>query len=149
MIFVFMLVLQVSGSLLLLLNNLRVSKKAVVKNCFPGSNFVERDDCNNCSIPKKKLQRSAHKIYLNIISFADLAFGYFLAAFSPLTTMSLSCTVWSVVGLTIGLVCAEFFLSLLLAKVIYRKDVQIQYGDLETEDVDTACTSSDINNLFK
>ena len=70
--FISMLVFQLSGALLLLLNCIKSGKESVIKNCFPGSNVVERDENNNCKIPKEKLQESAHKIYLNIVAFADL-----------------------------------------------------------------------------
>ena len=62
MLFIGMLAFQVSGALLLLLNCIKGGKKSVIKNCFPGSNVVERDEKNNCKIPKEKLQESAHKI---------------------------------------------------------------------------------------
>ena len=81
--FISMLVFQLSGALLLLLNCIKSGKESVIKNCFPGSNVVERDENNNCKIPKEKLQESAHKIYLNIVAFVDLVIGYLFAAFSP------------------------------------------------------------------
>lgn len=81
--FISMLVFQLSGALLLLLNCIKSGKKSVIGNCFPGSNVVERDENNNCKIPKEKLQESAHKIYLNIVAFVDLVIGYLFAVFSP------------------------------------------------------------------
>ena len=47
MLFVGMLVFQLAGALILLLNSINGSKEAVIKNCFPGSNIVERDDDDN------------------------------------------------------------------------------------------------------
>ena len=71
MLFIGMLAFQLAGAVILLLNCCKGNKKAVIKNCFPGSNVVERDNNNNCTIPKEKLQESAHKIYLNIVAFGD------------------------------------------------------------------------------
>ena len=70
--FIGMLAFQLSGALVLLLNCMKGGKEAVIRNCFPGTNVVERDENNNCKIEKEKLQKSAHNIYLNIIAFADL-----------------------------------------------------------------------------
>ena len=67
-----MLVFQLSGALLLLLNCIKSGKESVIKNCFPGSNVVERDENNNCKIPREKLQESAQKIYVNVVAFMDL-----------------------------------------------------------------------------
>lgn len=86
MLFVGMLVFQLSGALILLLNSVKCSKERIIKNCFPGSNFVERDENNNCKIEKEKLQKSAHNTYLNMTAFVDLVIGYILAVFSPTST---------------------------------------------------------------
>ena len=64
-----MLVFQLAGALILLLNSINGSNEVVIKNCFSGSNMVERDDNDICTIPKEKLRNSAHKIYLNIVAF--------------------------------------------------------------------------------
>ena len=52
MLFVGMLSFQLAGALILLLNGLKGTEDAVIKNCFPGSNIVERDEHDNCTIPK-------------------------------------------------------------------------------------------------
>ena len=57
-----MLVFQLAGALILLLNSINGSNEAVIKNCFSGSNMADRDDNNICTIPKEKLRNSAHKI---------------------------------------------------------------------------------------
>lgn len=145
MLFICMLVLQMTGALLLLLNCSKGSKKAVIKNCFPGSNIAERDDNNNCTIPKEKLQESAHKIYLNITAFADLVVGYIIAAFSPIATYSTCYTVLGVAALTVILLVCEFYFSRLTARLVYSKDEEIQYSELEKNGVDTEITLAEID----
>lgn len=122
MMFVGMLSFQLAGALLLLLNSLRSSKDAVIKNCFPGSNIAKRDENNNCTISKDQLRKSAHNIYLNIIAFADLVLGYFLAAFCPVASNDSFYNVFGIAVVTISLLVVEFYFSRWIANVIYEKD---------------------------
>lgn len=108
--YVCMLSAQLAGALLLLLNCVRGGKKAVIKNCFPGSNIIGRDENDNCVIPKEKLQESAHKIYLNISAFADLVVGYAIAAFNPSATLKTFYTVIGTAVLTLLFLIVEFCL---------------------------------------
>lgn len=148
MLFISMLAFQLAGALILLLNVVKGNKNAVIQNCFPGSNIVDRDDENNCVIPKGKLQSSAHAIYLNIVAFADLVVGYLIAAFSPVAIYATCYTVLGVVGGTVVLLLAEYYLSLLVAKSIYAQDVVKPYSELEGYGVDTTITSKEIDDMF-
>ena len=143
--FVFMLVFQLSGALLLLLNCIKSRKKSVIKNCFPGSNIVERDENNNCKIPKEKLQESAHKIYLNIVAFADLVIGYLFAAFSPTANVRIELVLVEVIVATVILLVLEYYFSRFCAKRIYAKDIIIPFDELE--DVDTIATDKEVEDL--
>lgn len=143
-----MLAFQLAGALILLLNVVKGNKKAVIKNCFSGSNIADRDDDNNCVIPKDKLQSSAHVIYLNIVAFADLVVGYLIAAFSPVATYATCYTVLGVVGGTVVLLLAEYYLSLLMAKLIYAQDMMVPYSELEQYGVDTNITNKEIDDMF-
>lgn len=147
MLFICMLTLQLAGALLLLLNCTKGSKKAVIKNCFPGSNIAERDENNNCFIPKEKLRESAHNIYLNIVAFADLVIGYIIAAFSPTATYATCHTVVGVSVLTIVLLVAEFYFSCLVAHLVYSKDEEVPYSELEKNGVDTDITEAEIDAI--
>ena len=146
MLFIAMLAFQLAGALLLLLNCSLGSKKAVIKNCFPGSNFIERDDDNNCTIPKSKLQTSAHTIYLNIVAFADLVIGYVLASLCPVSDFKTYITVISVIMFTIVLLAIEYFGSKFVVKCIYAKDMVVPYSELD--DVDTLPTIKEIDDMF-
>ena len=132
----------------MLLNVIKGSKNAVIKNCFPGSNIVHRDDDNNCMIPKAKLQGSAHAIYLNIVAFADLVVGYLIAAFSPVAIYETCYTVLSVFGGTVVLLLAEYYLSLLVAKLVYAQDIIMSYSELEEYGVDTNITNKEIDDML-
>ena len=145
--FISMLVFQLSGALLLLLNCIKSGKDAVIKNCFPGSNIVERDENNNCKIPREKLQESAHKIYLNIVAFADLVIGYLFAAFSPTADVQIELVLVEVIVATVILLMLEYYISRFCAKRIYAKDISIPFDELEG--VDTTVTEQEIEDLFK
>lgn len=146
MLFVGMLVFQLSGALVLLLNCIKGGKDAVIKSCFPGTNVVERDENNNCKIEKEKLQKSAHNIYLNIIAFADLVVGYILAVFSPEANAQISIILVEVIALTCGLLIIEYYLSRFCARKIYAKDIVIPFEDLDG--VDTFATKKEIDDIF-
>ena len=145
--FISMLVFQLSGALLLLLNCIKSGKESVIKNCFPGSNVVERDENNNCKIPKEKLQESAHKIYLNIVAFVDLVIGYLFAAFSPTADVRIELVLVKVIVATVILLVLEYYFSRFCAKRIYAKDISIPFDELEG--VDITVTNQEIEDLFK
>ena len=145
--FISMLVFQLSGALLLLLNCIKSGKESVIKNCFPGSNVVERDENNNCKISKEKLQESAHKIYLNIVAFVDLVIGYLFAAFSPTADVQIELVLVEVIVATVILLMLEYYISRFCAKRIYAKDISIPFDELEG--VDTTVTEQEIEDLFK
>ena len=145
--FICMLVFQLSGALLLLLNCIKSGKESVIKNCFPGSNVVERDENNNCKIPREKLQESAHKIYVNVVAFMDLVIGYLLAAFSPTTDVQIGLILVEVIVATTSLLMLEYYSSRFCAKKIYAKDINVSYDELEG--VDTFITKQEIDDMFK
>lgn len=131
---------------MLLLNCIKGGKKAVIRNCFPGTNIVERDENNKCIIPKEKLQESAHKIYLNILAFADLVIGYLFATFSPSANARIEVVLLEVIIATFIVLLLEYYVSRFCAKRIYAKDIIIPFEELEG--VDTVITEQEIDDLF-
>ena len=146
MLFVGMLVFQLSGALVLLLNCIKGGKNAVIKSCFPGTNVVERDENNNCKIEKEKLQKSAHNIYLNIIAFADLVVGYILAAFSPIADTHAPKILLEIIALTCILLIVEYYLSRFCARKIYAKDMVVPFENLDG--VDTFVTVKEMDDML-
>lgn len=145
--FIFMLAFQLSGALLLLINSLKSGEEAVIKKCFPGSNVIERDENNNCKIPKEKLQKSAHEIYLNRIAFSYLAIGYLIAASSPTTEVQIVLVVVKMVVLTFVLLLFGYCFSLFCVRRIYSKNISISYDKLDG--VDTNITKQEIDDICK
>lgn len=148
MVFVGMLSFQLAGALILLLNCCIGSREAVIKNCFPGTNIVARDDNDQCVIPKGKLQESAYKIYLNAAAFLDLVVGYLLASFSPVSPYSQWETVGGVAVGTIILLAGEYLFSKKLSAAIYSKDIDVPYSELEKNGVDTVATDKEVQEML-
>lgn len=146
MLFVGMLVFQLSGALILLLNSVKCGKESIIKNCFPGSNVVERDENNNCKIEKEKLQKSAHNTYLNMIAFVDLTVGYILAVFSPTSTTKICLVLLAVIVFTCVLLFLEYILALFYAKIKYANDMEIPFKNLDG--VDTIITNKEIDAIL-
>ena len=70
-----------------------------------------------------------------------------MAAFSPASSYGILCTVSSIAVVTIVLLAAEFYLSRLVANVIYAKDGLIPYSELKKNGVDTAITKTELDDL--
>lgn len=148
MMFIWMLVFQLSGALILLLNVCIGSRSAIIKNCFPGSNVVTRDENDQCIVPKEKLQVSAHKIYLNVVAFFDLVIGYLLASLSPVSPSSKLCTIMVVLAVTLVLLAVEYFGTKKLSAVLYSEDILLPYSELEKIGVDTFMTTNEIQEII-
>ena len=70
---------------------------------------------------KRKLQESAHKIYLNIVAFADLVIGYLFAAFSPTADVQIELVLAKVIVATVILLVLEYYFSISVQKEFMQK----------------------------
>ncbi len=143
-----MLVFQLAGALILLLNSINGSNEVVIKNCFSGSNMVERDDNDICTIPKEKLRNSARKIYMNIVAFLDLVIGYGIAAFSPSPITSSLCTFVIVLAGSIIILVMEYYLCKWVAEAKYPFDKLVPYSELKKHGVDTNITGKELDEVL-
>lgn len=149
MLFSFMLSFQLAGGLILLLNGLKTSKQAIIKNCFPGTNVVERDNEDNCVIPKEKMQASACSVILNNVAFADLVIGYGIAALSPVAQWSQMLTFVMVLILTTVMIGFEWYGIKRFSKAVYAEDEKVPYAQLKMNGVDTIMTLKEIDEICK
>lgn len=147
--YIVMLVFQLAGAIVLLFNCINGSQKRIIKNCFPGSNVAKRDENNNCTIEKADLQKSAMKVYPNIIAFADLVIGYGIAAVNPQVNDADSYRVIKVIAGAILLAVLEFLLCKAVSKIKFSRDKLISYSELEKNGVDTVLTEKEIDELLK
>ena len=149
MIQVIAIALQLSGALILLMWSIRDARKtAIIERCFPGSNFAERDEDNNCIIEKGKLQKVAYAVYLNIAAFLDLIVGYPIAYFANSYYSPISAMLYTILA-TAFIIGVEMLLARGVAKLRYKKDELVAYVDLEKAGVDTLPTAKEIDDMFK
>ena len=138
--------LQVSGSVLLLLYYFRGSTRDLaIHEYFPGSNVAYRDDENNITLEKEKLQRTVVLIYKNRAAFVMLAVGYLIGIFGrndghEFAVAGLVVVMTAIVILSINAVCKK------LAQRRYNADEKIPYENVESF-VDTVITSAEIDEL--
>lgn len=149
MIQVVSIALQLSGALLLLMWSIRGARKtAIIERCFPGSNIVDRDENNNCTITKEKLQKVAYEVYLNIAAFADLVVGYLIAYFAT-SNYSPICAVAYTIFATAVIIGIEMFLAKRIARLRYKEDELVAYEDLEKVGVETTITAQEIDEICR
>ncbi len=147
MIFILMIVFQLTGAVVLLCNSINGSKERIIRNCFSRSNFVKRDN-NNCIIEKERLQKSARSIYINRIAFIDLVIGYTLAAINPSKSWNTYVVIVSVIAVSLLLTLIEIILCGFYARKEYKDDLIIPYDSIKTEGIITNITNKEIDELF-
>lgn len=143
-----MLVFQLSGAIVLLLNSIKANEERIIKGCFPGSNIVERDDNDMCLIKKEKLQKSAVTVYLNIMAFADLVFGYGIAAWNPSSEVQGFKGMIFVIACSLTVTFWEYCGCFIMSKLKYSKDKEVHYSILQKNGVDTTLTPKDVTSLW-
>lgn len=120
---------QLAGALLLLLWCIGKCDANVVKGCFDNySNprWIECDEKGTFTIVSKdNLQESAKNVYLNIVSFANLAFGYALAIFMTETLISRWAILFCVIITVAIILVLEYFCVDRKAKKRYNTDRKI------------------------
>lgn len=80
--------------------------------------------------------------------FFDLVVGYLLAALSPVSPYSGRCTAAIAAAVTLALLAGEYFLSKGLSAVLYFKDMQLPYSELEKMGVDTFSTEEEVQEML-
>ncbi len=139
---------QLSGAIILLLWCLNGAKKEqIIREYFPGSNTIKRDDDDNCILSKDRLQMITKEVYVNVMAFGNLIIGYLLTYFAVRT-----CTPVYAIGLTVFLVviiiAVEELLAKLFAAMKYSKDIIVPYDLLEKYGVDTFATDKEVSDML-
>lgn len=146
MCYVFSYAFQLSGALLLLFWSLKGIKKNILELYFPGTNIIERDEDDNCTLLKEVLQKNAKKIVLNIFSFGNLVVGYLLAVIAEKTLDNCK-TLILVIVLTVAIICVEYILTVVIAIKKYPENILVPYSQLKPYNVDTIVTEAEIEQM--
>ena len=139
--------LQVSGSVLLLLYYFRgKTKDLAIHEYFPGSNVAYRDDANNITLEKEKLQSTVILIYKNRAAFVMLACGYLVGIFGrndghEMAVAGLVVVMTAIVIALTNVVCKR------LAQSRYNADEKIPYDSVESF-VDTVTTNAEMEEML-
>jgi len=141
--------LQVSGAIILLLWSFSgIKEEEIIRKYFPGSNIADRDDEGFCILNKNKLQTIMKESLKNIIAFFYIIFGYMLTYFSHGNDVCPAGSIVLTLIFSVGMIILGDYLSGLIAKMIYRKDLRIHYSKLSPFGIDTVAKDSEINKLF-
>lgn len=145
-IYVMSIALQVSGSILLLLFYFRgKTKDLVIREYFPGSNIARRDEQNNITLEKEKLQETVVLIYKNRIAFVMLACGYLIGIFGRNDGHDLA-VAGLVVVMTVFMIVLTNEICRLVAQKRYQTDEMIPYDSVK-EYVGTTLSQAEIDEI--
>lgn len=138
--------LQVSGSILLLLFYFRGKTKDIaIHEYFPGSNIARRDEHNNITLGKEKLQEAVVLIYKNRIAFVMLACGYLIGIFGRNDGHDLAIA-GSVVAMTVFVIWLINVICRLVAQKRYQADEVIPYDSIK-DYADTTVSPAEIDEI--
>lgn len=150
MIYVLSVAFQLAAGVLLLLWSIKRINKSVIGSYFAGSNIACRDEDGNVVLERSKLQRKCKVVLLNMCSFLNLTIGYLLSIFGN-KQFADWCNLLLVVIITVFVIFAENFICLLIARILYSKDIRKSLQELDelgVHDVDTIVTEKEIDELF-
>ena len=146
--YILSLAFQVAGAVLLIIKYWGKTRERIIEDYFPGSNVAERDENNNITLEKHKVQACAQNIYDNRMAFVFIAIGYILSVFGAIDDICRVCILAYVIVTTIVIIIVEKLMSIMISKIIYTNDIILPYKQVEDK-VETTATSDDMLELFK
>ena len=85
MFYIFSIVFQLSGALILLCSSFKCTKKQVVNSYYPSGAIGHPDDNDMCKLRKERIQEIVTDIYRNRCAFGNLCIGYSLTVVAEKT----------------------------------------------------------------
>lgn len=147
LLYILSLAFQVAGAVLLIIKYCGKTKQRIIREYFPGSNIIERDDDDMVHLEKEKVQECVKRIYDNRISFAYIAIGYVLSIFGESTNRSKAEIMFYMIFSTIALILVEKIISSIFARLLYRADLEMNYSEIE-DIADTVMTRKEIDEIL-
>lgn len=129
--FLFSIVFQVCGALILLLESFRSSKKQVAMAYFKSDNTGSISDEAYVALDRKIVAKLLRKVYYNRLSFAYLVIGYTLTIWSDIGTYSKEKMFYSVLVCSVVILILSCVLMYIISRIvsIFRK--KAKWKDLE------------------
>lgn len=132
MIYVISISLQVAGSLLLMMNSLSTNRKKVIQR-FAGKGIISRDNNTKMIDYNKIAFKEIYKdAYLTKISFAFIAFGYFLSVFGSAEDINKMYLAVYIAIITIAIMLIAYWVVNLILKHSKKVNKDINNDELET-----------------
>lgn len=146
--YIFAVALQMSGAIILILYFCGKTKDRILKEYFPGSNTVERDENNKVILDKGKIRNCAAKIYMNRLAVIYIAFGYLVGIYGSIEACSADYVLIMVILISCIFVIAGQWFSIIFSSIIYREDWKLDYDEI-SDIADTFATDAEIDEIFK
>lgn len=96
-------------------------KSEIVQQYFNSPESICRDNGEEVSLRKEKLQKIFKEIYLTRFSFVYIVFGYVLSVFE--LSISKCCAILMIASITLFLIILAYSVSILICKIKYAKDI--------------------------
>lgn len=139
---------QLAGALILLLWSFKaMARERVIERCFVKGAYIERDDCGNGHIDKKRLQNVSKETVLNVFAFINLIIGYGIT-FWESNNFSRPCAILITILMTTGLLLLEYLLAWFISWLRFPKDIILSSKEIEKMDVITESTAAEIEEMF-
>lgn len=133
MMYIVSIALQLAGAIILMLQFWGNTKKKVIDTYYPGCNIAERDKDNKVTLEKEKLQKCAMNIYLNRVAFMYIVVGYLSGVYANLGDLDKKVTAMKIAIVSALLIFVGKGFTILMAKLVYRKDEKIDVGAIEND----------------
>lgn len=121
--------LQLSGAILLMFKFWGKRKEEILQQYFNSSESICRDDGEEVVLHKEKLRKIFREIYLTRFSFIYIVLGYALSVLDKST--SKCCAILIIMSMSVFLILLAHFVSILICRIKYSKDLKIPYNDAE------------------
>ena len=123
---------QLSGALILILWSIGSCDKKIKLMCLEQNSGPLWFGINDTTtLDKDSLQSNAKMVYKNIFELFDIAFGYICEIFVEEPELKRICIFGIVIVITLGIILVENWLTNLIARKKYSKDIEIALSDIE------------------
>lgn len=139
--------LQLSGAILLMIKFWGKRKEEILQQYFNSSEIICRDNGEEVSLHKEKLQKIFKEIYLTRFSFIYIVVGYLLSVFD--LSISKCCAVLAILLISSILISLAYSISILICKIKYSKDLKIPYDEaVEKGNASQIMSSKEVEDII-
>lgn len=130
--FLFSIVFQVCGALILLLESFKSSKKQVATAYFKADNTGSISDEEYVTLERKTVAKLLRKVYYNRLSFAYLVIGYTLTIWSDIGTYSKEKMFFNALFCCVVMLILSCVLMYIISNIVSKFRRKVKWKDLET-----------------